>query len=257
MSVNEIKIVNIVERLLAGNDQAAARNRERFETAGVLAVNIMAAPGAGKTSLIVRTLEALHGRARIGVIEGDIAGSIDTERVMSAGARDAVQINTGGNCHLEANMVDHAVDDLELSGLDIVLVENVGNLVCPTHWALGERLKLCLVGAAEGDDKPIKYPEMFVVSDVIVLNKIDLIELVDFDRARFYEAIRALNPRAPIFELSCRTGAGIDVWADWLLGQREAVARSAGESVAGDEQPDPVASGIVGRSRPETIEEED
>lgn len=220
MSAHRVKLVQIGESLLLSNDRAAERNRQRLDADRILTINVMAAPGAGKTSLIVKTLAALRGRASVGVIEGDIAGSIDTAAVLAAGARDAVQINTGGNCHLEANMVDRALDDLALVGLDIVVVENVGNLVCPTHWALGEHLKLCLVGAAEGHDKPVKYPEMFAVSDVIVLNKIDLIDLVDFDRALFHASVRALNPRAPIFEVSCRTGAGIDEWTDWLLGQR-------------------------------------
>ncbi|MGI8858250.1 MAG: hydrogenase nickel incorporation protein HypB [Thermomicrobiales bacterium] len=224
MSVHSVKIVNILEGLLAGNDQAAARNRERFTDANVLAVNIMSSPGAGKTSLIIKTLAAVGDRARFGVIEGDIAGSIDTEKVVAAGAQDAVQINTGGNCHLEANMVDRALDRLNLDGFDIMIVENVGNLVCPTHWALGEHLRLCVLSTAEGHDKPIKYPQMFVQSDAIVLNKIDLIELVDFERAFFYESVRALNPHAPIFEVSCRTGEGIPVWADWLLDQRKRVS---------------------------------
>ena len=187
-------------------------------------------PGAGKTSLILGTLRELGDRARIGVIEGDIAGSIDTEKVLSGGAQDAVQINTGGNCHLEANMIDRALDDMDLSALDIILIENVGNLVCPSHWALGEHLKLCLLGAAEGHDKPVKYPEIFAVSDVIILNKIDLIEHVDFDRTFFCESVRALNPHAPIFEVSCRTGAGLAGWTDWLLDQRVRV--QVGEEVA-------------------------
>ncbi|MHB8646763.1 MAG: hydrogenase nickel incorporation protein HypB [Thermomicrobiales bacterium] len=220
MSAAHLKIVNVLEGLLAGNDQVAARNRQRFDDAGVLAVNVMASPGAGKTSLIVRTLAAMQGRACIGVIEGDIAGSIDTEKVIAAGACDAVQINTGGNCHLEANMIDRALDTLDLRQFDIVFVENVGNLVCPTHWALGEHLRLCVLSTAEGHDKPVKYPQMFVASDAIVLNKIDLMDLVDFERDFFYESVRALNPRAPIFEVSCRTGAGVAPWVNWLLSQR-------------------------------------
>jgi len=219
MTMQAVRIVNIVESLLVSNDEAAEVNRERLEQEGVLTVNLMSSPGAGKTSLIVRTMEALKGRVRLGVIEGDIAGSIDTEKVIAGGAGDAIQINTGGNCHLEANMVHRALDDLDLTKFDMLVIENVGNLVCPTHWALGEHLKLCLIGAAEGHDKPIKYPEMFAVSEVIVLNKIDLIEHVDFDRTIFYESIRALNRDAPIFELSCRTGEGMDTWADWLLDQ--------------------------------------
>jgi hydrogenase nickel incorporation protein HypB len=200
MSVQAVRIVNIVESLLVSNDKAAGVNREWLENAGVLAINLMSSPGAGKTSLILRTIAALGERARIGVIEGDIAGSIDTEKVLAGGAGDAIQINTGGNCHLEANMVHRALDDLDLTTFDILVIENVGNLVCPTHWALGEHLKLCLVGAAEGHDKPIKY----------------LIDFVDFDRSIFYESIGALNPGVPIFEVSCRTGEGIEAWADWL-----------------------------------------
>ena len=223
MSVAAVKLVTIRENLLVGNDLAAERNQARFAAAGILAVNVMASPGAGKTSLIVRTIEGLAGQARIGVIEGDIAGSIDAEKVVAAGAVDAVQINTGGNCHLEAGMVAQALDDLDLAALDVVLIENVGNLVCPTHWALGEHLKLCLLGAAEGHDKPVKYPQMFAAADAIVLNKTDLIEHVDFDRAPFYEAVRALNSGAPVFEVSCRTGAGVDAWTDWLMAHRAAV----------------------------------
>jgi hydrogenase nickel incorporation protein HypB len=214
MSVQHIKVV---KNLLASNDQAAERNGVRLAAAGILAVNVIAAPGAGKTSLIIKTLEALRARARVGVIEGDIAGSIDTEKVLAAGARDAIQINTGGGCHLEAGMVQQALDDLDLEQLDVIFVENVGNLVCPTHWALGEQVKLCILSAAEGHDKPIKYPDIFAAADVIVLNKIDLIELVDFDRVFFYEAVRALNPTAPIFEVSCRNGQGIRDFGDWIV----------------------------------------
>ncbi|MGI8586614.1 MAG: hydrogenase nickel incorporation protein HypB [Chloroflexia bacterium] len=220
MSVQTIKIV---QSMLAGNDDVAARNRLRFQAASVYAVNLMASPGAGKTSLIVKTMAALRDRAAIGVIEGDIAGSIDAEKVLAAGAEAAVQINTGGSCHLEAHMVRRALDQMDLGRLDIVFIENVGNLICPNHWALGEQLKLCLSSAAEGHDKPIKYPEIFTSADVIVLNKVDLIEMVDFEREAFYESVRALNPRAPIFEVSCRTGSGMDAWADWLLGQRHAM----------------------------------
>ena len=217
MSLHNVKIV---QNLLAANDQMAARNQRRFDEAGVLAVNIIASPGAGKTSLIIKTMQALK-EARIGIIEGDIAGSIDTEKVLAAGAADAVQINTGGNCHLEAGMVAQALDNLDLDNLDLVIIENVGNLICPTHWVLGEHLKLCLLSAAEGHDKPVKYPEIFAASDVIVLNKIDLIEMVDFERDFFYESARALNQSAPIYEVSCRTGAGMREFADWLWQQQE------------------------------------
>ena len=205
--------IKVVKSMLANNDVVAQLNRDRLAEAGVFGVNIMASPGAGKTSLIIKTIDALRGKLRIGVIEGDIAGSIDTEKVLAAGAEDAVQINTGGNCHLEAGMIQQALDGLKLELLDLLFVENVGNLVCPTQWALGEQIKLCILSAAEGHDKPVKYPEIFAVSDLIVLNKVDLIEYVDFERDFFYESVRALNPTAPIFEVSCRTGAGIAEFA--------------------------------------------
>lgn len=222
MAVEHIKMV---KNILTGNDELAARNRDCFATAGVLAVNVMASPGAGKTSLIVKTIEELHGRSRIGVIEGDIAGRIDTEKVLAAGAADAVQINTGGSCHLEANMIQQALNNLDLAELDIVFVENVGNLVCPTHWALGEQIKLCILSTPEGHDKPIKYPELFAASNAIVLSKMDLIDLVGFESDFFYESVRALNQDAPIFEMSCRTGQGVDRWLDWLMGMRTAITQ--------------------------------
>lgn len=215
-----IQTIRIMQNVLASNDEVAASNAVLFRKADVLAVNVIASPGAGKTSLITKTLQALRGRAAVGVIEGDIAGSIDAEKVLAAGAAGAVQINTGGNCHLEAHMVQHALDRLDLESLDIVFIENVGNLVCPTNWALGEEIKMCVLSTAEGHDKPVKYPEIFAASDVIVLNKIDLIELVDFDRDTFYDSVRALNHRAPIFEVSCRTGDGLQAWTDWLMSQQ-------------------------------------
>jgi hydrogenase nickel incorporation protein HypB len=215
-----IRHVPVVKNLLAGNDEVAAANRERLTEAGVLTVNAMASPGAGKTSLILRTLDGLGERGlRVGVIEGDIAGSIDAEKVLEAGAGQVVQVNTGGGCHLEAGMVQRALDDLDLAQIDVLFIENVGNLVCPTHWALGEHLKLCLLSAPEGHDKPVKYPEIFATSDVVLLNKVDLIDLVDFDRPRFYESVRALSAATPILELSCRTGAGVAAWVDWLQAQ--------------------------------------
>jgi hydrogenase nickel incorporation protein HypB len=216
--------VQVIKSVLAGNDEIAASNRRRFDAAQVLAVNVLGSPGAGKTSFIIRTMAALRDRARIGVIEGDIAGSIDADRVLAAGAQDAVQINTGGNCHLEANMVQRALADLDLGRVDILFIENVGNLVCPTHWSLGEQIRLCLASTAEGHDKPIKYPDIFTASQVLVLNKTDLSELVDFDREFFYRSLRALNPDAPVFELSCRTGHGLEAWAEWILAQRRALA---------------------------------
>lgn len=215
MSVQRVKVV---KNILTGNDELAQRNRGRFDGAGVLAVNVMASPGAGKTSMIIKTIAALQPLS-VGVIEGDIAGNIDTEKVLAAGAADAIQINTGGSCHLEANMIQKALDAFDLNQLDFVFVENVGNLVCPTHWSLGEHLKVCILSVPEGHDKPVKYPELFAKSDVIVLNKIDLMEFVDFDAKFFYDTLYALNPDVPVFEISCRTGEGVSTWIDWLLDQ--------------------------------------
>lgn len=216
------RTIKVIQPILADNERAAEENRRAFEAHGVLAVNVIASPGAGKTSLIVRTLRALAGKARVGVIEGDVAGQIDTEKVLQCGAQDAVQINTGGNCHLEAGMVRQALGRLQLEHLDLVFIENVGNLICPTHWALGEHLTMCVASAAEGHDKPVKYPEIFARSKAVVLNKIDLIELVEFDLVMFRTALRSLNPEAPLFELSCRTGQGVQAWVDWLLRQGQA-----------------------------------
>lgn len=215
--------VPVVKSLLAGNDVVAERNRARIAAAGVLAVNLIASPGAGKTSLILRTLEALSGDLRVGVIEGDIAGSIDAEKVQQAGAREVVQINTGGGCHLEAGMVQQALGDVSLDELDLLFIENVGNLVCPTHWQLGEQYKVCLASAAEGHDKPVKYPEIFAASDLVVLNKVDLIEHVDFDPESFYGSLQALGVRGNVLELSCRSGAGVTAWVGWLREHARAI----------------------------------
>lgn len=221
MAVQEVKIV---KNILAGNDELAHENRRRLDEAGVLAVNVMASPGSGKTSLIARTIAELcepqHGGFQVGVIEGDIAGSVDTETVLAAGAADAVQINTGGGCHLEANMLHQALDQFDLASLDLLFIENVGNLVCPTHWCLGEHLRLCLLSTPEGHDKPIKYPMLFAESDVIVVNKIDLLPYVDFEHSAFCDSVHALKPGATILELSCRSGEGFEEWIDWLQHQK-------------------------------------
>lgn len=210
-----LKIIQVARRVQADNNALAQALREQFDKAGVRVLNLIAAPGAGKTSLIARTLEQLGRCLQIGVLEGDIAGSIDTQKVLQAGARDAVQINTGGTCHLEARMVAEALGQLELEALDLLFIENVGNLICPTHWDLGAHYTVCIVSAAEGHDKPLKYPAIFVRSDAIVLNKIDLAPLCGFDHDQFYLHLRALT-QAPVFELSCRTGEGLASWITWL-----------------------------------------
>jgi hydrogenase nickel incorporation protein HypB len=197
----------------------AAENRRLLDRHGVLVVNIMASPGAGKTSLILRTIAELQGRLRVGVIEGDVAGRVDADKVAETGS-PVVQINTGGGCHLDAPQVQSALQRLPLAELDLLFIENVGNLICPTGFALGEHLNVMIAHVPEGDDKPIKYPGMFTVVDALILNKVDLMPYVDFRRDAFHTAFRALNARAPLFELSCRTGEGIEAWVEWLQSQK-------------------------------------
>jgi hydrogenase nickel incorporation protein HypB len=185
----------------------------------VVAVNVMASPGAGKTSLILRTAAGLGGRLRCGVVEGDVAGRVDADKVAAAGM-PVVQINTGGGCHLDAPQVQGALEHLPLDEIDLLFIENVGNLICPTGFQLGEHRKIMIAHVAEGDDKPIKYPGMFTAVDALVLNKMDLVPYVEFDEAAFRTAFRALNAGAPLFPVSCRTGKGLEAWLEWLLAQR-------------------------------------
>jgi len=211
--------VSVVENILGANEQIAAANRELFSEKGVFAVNVMAGPGAGKTSLIERTIEAVREQVRIAVIDGDLASTIDADRIARLGI-PAVQINTGGACHLDANMVRSALDQLPLGETDLLFLENVGNLVCPTGFALGANLKMMISSTAEGDDKPYKYPGMFSAVDVLVLNKVDLLPLLDFDVGYFRRGVEALNPDLAFFAVSCKTGEGIYAWTEWLLAER-------------------------------------
>jgi len=208
--------VKVVERILSANDQIAAENRARLDAQGVVTINIMASPGAGKTSLILRTAEALRGRLRVGAIEGDVASSVDADKVAAAGV-PVVQINTGGQCHLDAPMVTRALDALPLDDVDVLLVENVGNLICPSGFQLGQRWDVVVSSVPEGDDKPLKYPGIFTEVDAVVINKIDLQPYLDYDEAAFRQTVRALNADVPIFSLSCKTGEGVADWADWLV----------------------------------------
>jgi hydrogenase nickel incorporation protein HypB len=212
--------VPVVRDILSANDRVAAENRAAFAAADVLALNLMASPGAGKTSLILATAAHLPAAVRPGVIEGDLASSIDTETVVSHGI-PAVQINTGGNCHLDAPMVRDALPGLPLADLDILFIENVGNLVCPAEFDLGASLAVVVASAPEGHDKPYKYPGMFANAGVVLLNKCDLLEVFEFDVDYFRRGVAMINPSAPIFQVSCRTGAGVQAWTDWLLQQRE------------------------------------
>ncbi len=208
--------VEIVKDILSANEQIAQENRRLFEEKGVFVLNIMAAPGAGKTSLIKRTIESLRDHLRIGVIDGDVASTIDADRIARLGI-PAVQINTGGACHLDVNMVRVALPRPSLDETDLLLIENVGNLICPTGFGLGENLKVMIASTPEGDDKPYKYPGMFSVVDVLMLNKVDLLPLLEFDLDYFRRGIEALNPDVAFFPLSCKTGEGAQEWVDWLV----------------------------------------
>jgi hydrogenase nickel incorporation protein HypB len=207
--------VEVITQVLNANDNAAAENRELLSSHQVLAVNLMASPGAGKTSLILQTAKAFAGRVRTGVIEGDVASRIDADKVARADI-PVVQINTGGECHLDALTVQKALKSLPLDEIDILFIENVGNLICPVEFKLGEEIRVVVASVPEGDDKPYKYPGIFTAVDAVVLNKIDLIPYVDFSVDAMRQAVSSLNPRAELFEVSCRTGDKVTTWAQWL-----------------------------------------
>ena len=209
--------VPIVENILSANDRLAAENQSRIDSAGVFAVNIMASPGAGKTSLIEQTLPRLKGKLRVAVVDGDIATSIDADRAAAAGAQAAIQINTGGECHLDAVMLHGALNQLDLTQFDLLIVENVGNLVCPASFKLGTHKSILVASVPEGDDKPYKYPGMYRGVDALVINKVDLLPYIDFRMDYFQRGVEALNPGVITFPISCRTGEGLDTWIDWLL----------------------------------------
>lgn len=208
--------IPVVENILSANDRIAQRNRDMLDQLGVYAINIMASPGAGKTSFILKMLEALNGRLKLGVIEGDLATSIDAEKAMAAGL-PAVQINTGGECHLDAVMLADALPALPLNDLDLVMVENVGNLVCPANFQIGTHLNVLIASIPEGDDKPYKYPGMYRGVQVLIINKIDLLPYVPFNMDYFRKGVEILNPGVAVFPVSCKTGDGMDAWVDWLV----------------------------------------
>jgi hydrogenase nickel incorporation protein HypB len=207
--------VEVITQILNANDLTAQENRALLKSHRILAVNLMASPGAGKTSLILQTAKVLAGRPRLGVIEGDVASRIDADKVASANI-PVVQINTGGECHLDALTVQKALKGLPLREIDILFIENIGNLICPVEFQLGEELRVVIAGVPEGDDKPYKYPGIFTAVDAAVLNKIDLSPYVDFNLEALRQGIVHLNPKAKLFELSCRTGEGVGSWAGWL-----------------------------------------
>ena len=222
-------MVRIERDILAHNDAYAARNRERLAGAGALALNLVSSPGSGKTTLLTRTLDALAGEMPLAVIEGDQQTANDADRIRATGV-PAVQINTGKGCHLDAHMVGHALDHLQdgtpgagIPRCGIVFIENVGNLVCPAAFDLGEHHKVAVLSVTEGEDKPLKYPDMFAAADLMLLNKIDLLPHVDFDIGRCLEYARRVNPRIGCVQVSARTGEGMDAWLGWLRASRDRV----------------------------------
>lgn len=232
--------VEVLKNLLQANDHEAAHNRSHFDTHRVLAVNLMSSPGAGKTALLERTIEVLAGDLNIAVIEGDLETENDARRIREKGV-PAVQISTGTACHLDAHMVHSALHEMPLDGLDIVFIENVGNLVCPASFDLGQHLNVTLLSAPEGDDKPAKYPVMFRAADMMLISKSDIIDFLgDFDPARAERYVRELANPAPVIRLSARSGEGMTAWTDWLIESledlRERVAR--GETIRPAIQPE-------------------
>jgi len=207
--------VPVVQGILSANDEIARQNRALLQRHRILTLNLMASPGAGKTSLILRSIAALRARLRIGVVEGDIASTVDADRVAAIGTA-VVQINTGGQCHLDAPMVRRALAKLPLAELDVVIIENVGNLICPVDFSLGEDLNVMIASVPEGDDKPYKYPGIFTAVDAIIINKVDLLPYVHFDMQAFRKLVVGMNPDVRVFAVSCETGAGIQDWTQWL-----------------------------------------
>ena len=208
--------IPVVKNILEANDRIAEENQKLFDSHNVAVINLMSSPGSGKTSLLENTADALKERIRMAVIEGDIQSTRDAERIAKKGV-SAVQINTEGACHLDGNMIRDALSNFDLSKLDLLVVENVGNLVCPAEFSVGEHHKITMLSVTEGEDKPEKYPLMFHESSVLLVNKIDLLPYVDCSVEAIREISLRINPNLEIFEISCRTGEGIDQWAEWLL----------------------------------------
>jgi len=219
--------IDLSKPILDRNERFAAENRELFSEHGVFVLDLLASPGAGKTSTILATIAALRDRYRIAVIEGDIASDVDAQKIKAHGV-PAVQINTGGACHLESDMIRRAVDTLEIAEIDLLIIENVGNLVCPTDFDLGENAKVMILSVPEGHDKPYKYPNIFARAEAVILNKYDTMPVFDFDEDEFREVVRRLNATVPIFPMAATKGPGVAEWAEWLAGRIEKQRAAAG-----------------------------
>jgi len=220
--VGKVRLIEIKERILADNRKLAEQLRLRLAASKTLLLNLMSSPGSGKTSLLLKTIEALAHRYRIAVVEADLDSTVDADKIAAAGVQ-AVQLQTGGFCHVEAAMVERALKCLDPEELDLIVIENVGNLICPAQSDTGAHANVAMISVPEGDDKPLKYPLIFASCDLVVLNKIDYLSLEPFDAEAFARRVKQLNPKAPLCRLSCRTQAGLSCWLEWL----EARLRSA------------------------------
>jgi hydrogenase nickel incorporation protein HypB len=213
--MESVRLIEVKEEILADNIKVATDVRQRLRNKKTMLINLMSSPGSGKTSLILRTVEGLKGSVRLGVIEADIDSTVDAEKVIARGI-PAIQLRTGGFCHLDATMVTQGINALATKELDLIIIENVGNLVCPAEFDTGAHKNVMILSVPEGDDKPLKYPLMFTICDVLLVNKIDYLSLSDFDMAALRKRVLALNPNIIIIEVSCKTGAGIEDWITWL-----------------------------------------
>jgi hydrogenase nickel incorporation protein HypB len=220
----DIRLIEIKEDILSDNKNLADEIREVLRRHHVFLLNLMASPGGGKTSLIVQTVRELKDVFRIGVIEGDIDSVVDAERVVKEGV-PAVQLKTGGFCHLDASMIDMALKEMDLGNLDLIMIENIGNLVCPAEFDTGAIKNVMILSVPEGDDKPLKYPLMFSICDVLLVNKIDYLSVADFDMNALKDRVFNLNPKIKIFEISCKTGEGIQMWIQWLTEEMNTYAK--------------------------------
>ncbi len=216
--MEEVRLIEVKEDIMSDNDAVAKSLRARLSKEKTFLINLMSSPGAGKTSLILKTLERLKNELRIGIIEADIDSMVDAEKVAAQGAA-TVQLRTGGFCHLDASMVEKGLNSMDLSELDLIIIENVGNLVCPAEFDTGAIKNVMILSVPEGDDKPLKYPLMFSVCDVLLVNKMDYLHLSDFDVEVMRERVLNLNRQIEIFEVSAKTGEGIEAWTNWLKGE--------------------------------------